>query len=350
MARQIYNLATGSSSLQGACVADIPTPEISDNEVLVKVRAVAINPIDFKSVDVIAPNKSVIGCDYAGEVVLVGKKAEKRWSVGNRVAGFVHGGQYSDIGSFAEYLKVDGELAWKIPPTLSDSEAATYGVAAVTAVLALAKLAVPLEDVLEGKAQSVESKKSTILIYSGGSNVGLFAIQAAKRAGLQVVATASPQSFGLVKSYGADSVYDYHSQTAISEIREAYPNTEKALDCFSGGKSSEFCTQVMQKGRVINLLDQGKSPKPNVEYKTILVFTAFGRPFSWLAPLGPQFPVEPNDPKLLRDLYAHLGVLCEHSLRPPPITAMQGGFNGILEALNRIRQGEVRGTKLVVSF
>lgn len=348
MVRQLINFASGSSFGQCARIADIPFPQVDDDEILVQVHAVALNPIDFKSVDFISPNNSVIGCDYAGEVTQVGSKMVDQWKIGDRVAGFVHGGQYPNIGSFAEYLKINGELAWRMPDTVTDSEAATYGVPAVTAILALAHLDIPWEDILTGvNAQSETPEKPTVFIYSGASNVGLFAIQLAKRAGLQVVVTASPRSSDLAKHYGADSVFDYQSPTAIAEISEAYPNITGAVDCFSEGNSSDFCAQVLKEGRVITLLDQGKPKKPSIEYKFLMVFTAFDRQFSWLAPLGPVFPVVSNNREALRQLYANLDRL---SLRPPPITTMGGGFDGILKGLDKLRKGEVRGTKLVVDF
>lgn len=348
MAKQMLNFAFGSSFGQCARIADLPIPQITDSEILVRVCASALNPIDFKNIDFISPNNSLIGCDYAGEVAQVGKDMAGQWKVGDRVAGFVHGGQYPDIGSFAEYLKIDGRLAWKIPDTITNSEAATYGVPAVTAMLALAHLDVPLEDIFMG-SNTQSSEQSPILIYSGGSNVGLFAIQLAKRAGLHVVATSSPRSFDLVKRYGADSVYDYQSPTAIGEISNAYPNIAKALDCFSEGKSSQFCAQAMKNGRVITLLDQGRPKESGIEYRFLMIFTVFGRRFSLLPPLGPTFPAVENDQKALRQFYSELGGLCHH-VKSPPVTAIKGGFDVILSSLDKLRRGEVRGTKLVVEL
>ena len=80
---------------------------------------------------------SIIGCDYAGTVASIGPQAKGNWRIGDRIAGVVHGGIYPDRGSYAEYLKIDGDLAWKIPENVSDAEAATYGVSATTAMQAL---------------------------------------------------------------------------------------------------------------------------------------------------------------------------------------------------------------------
>ncbi|KAL5341978.1 chaperonin 10-like protein [Aspergillus crustosus] len=357
---QLLNLVFGPRFGQCAKVAEVPKPKITDSEILVRVHSVALNPIDFKNIDLLSPNHSVTGCDYAGEVVEVGKGASSEWKVGDRVAGFVHGGQYPDIGSFAEYLKVDSELAWKIREGLSDSEAATFGIAAVTALLALIHLDIPIDDILAGRAPVTAATEGTpqqqrqILIYSAASNVGLFAIQLAKRAGLHVVATASPRSFDLVKSYGADSVFDYTCPTATDEIKTTYPSLTKALDCFSEGPSSDFCARVLsptetQKAKVITLLDQGASKKPNIAYHFLMVFTVFRREFQLLAPLGPKFPAGEKNYTSLKTFYEQLGRM-SRELKAPPITTLKGGLEAVVTGLGQLRRGEVRGSKIVVDF
>ena len=95
------------------------------------------------------------------------------------------------------------------------------------------------------------------------------------------------------------------------------------------------------------MLDQGKPKKPSVEYKFLLVFTAFDRQFSWLTPLGPVFPAASNDREVLHQFYANLDQL---SLRPPPVTTMEGRFDRILEGLDKLHKREVQGTKLVVDL
>ncbi|MBE3049565.1 alcohol dehydrogenase catalytic domain-containing protein, partial [Candidatus Bathyarchaeota archaeon] len=115
IANRVLNLARGKTSFgPGGKVTEVPKPTISAKEILVKVKAVALNPTDFKHLDVISPPGSIIGCDFAGEVVEVGADASG-WKVGDRVAGGLHGGLYPDRGTFAEFLKVEGDLAYHIP-------------------------------------------------------------------------------------------------------------------------------------------------------------------------------------------------------------------------------------------
>ncbi|OBT61003.1 hypothetical protein VE03_09723 [Pseudogymnoascus sp. 23342-1-I1] len=332
----------------GIQVKAVPVPLPSDTEILVKVSCVALNPTDFKHIDVVSPRGAIIGCDYAGRVAKVGCNAPGNWKVGDRVAGWVHGGLFLDRGSFAEYLKIPGDLAWKLPTTVSDEEGSTYGVSAVTAMLALnTRLAVPWID------ESIERGRqaSSILIYAGSTAAGLYAIQLAKLAGLHVITTASPRSFELVRQYGADAVFDYRLPTSIDEITTAYPNIDKAMDCFSEGKSTEFCAKVMSKngGKVVTLLDTGKRSSYGVQFEFMLGYTVFNLPFQWLPPFGPSFAARPSDHEALVRFYSALPRLCAE-LKPPPIKIIDGGLHNLAAGLEMLRRGQVSGTKLVSKF
>jgi NADPH:quinone reductase-like Zn-dependent oxidoreductase len=106
----------------------------------------------------------------------------------------VQGGLTSEYGSFAENVKAESDLVWKIPESISDENAATWGVSGVTAMLALNHhLGVPWLDSngkLQQQAQDSDpSSSSPILIYAASTSVGLFAIQLAKAANLTVITT-----------------------------------------------------------------------------------------------------------------------------------------------------------------
>lgn len=111
IASRVLNLVRNKSRGPGGHVADVPKPTITADEILVKVKFVALNPTDYKHLDILSPPGSISGCDYAGEVVEVGASSSNAWKIGERVAGVVHGGLYPDRGAFAEYLKVDADLA-----------------------------------------------------------------------------------------------------------------------------------------------------------------------------------------------------------------------------------------------
>jgi NADPH:quinone reductase-like Zn-dependent oxidoreductase len=83
----IIRTATGTAALQPA-----PMPDVSDDYLLIKTVAVALNPTDWTTLDAPGDTGTIVGCDYAGVVEKVGKAAKRTWKVGDRVAGWVHGG------------------------------------------------------------------------------------------------------------------------------------------------------------------------------------------------------------------------------------------------------------------
>ncbi|KAM5343773.1 hypothetical protein ACJ41O_012310 [Fusarium nematophilum] len=346
---RLANAAKGKSiGGQGGRVLDnVPIPTISSDEILVKVKAVALNPTDFKHLDVISPPHSIIGCDFAGVVDKVGDAANSKWKVGDRVAGAVHGGLFPDKGAFAEYLKADADMVWRVPDNVSDTDATTYGVSAVTAMLDLnIRHGLPFVD---GTSQA--PRDETIFIYAGATSAGLYHIQIAKAAGCTVVTTASPRSFDLVKKYGADAVYDYRSPTVAADIVKDHPKITKAVDCFSEGNSTSICADVLKPkgGKLVTLLPNGKSSIPNVEYDLVMAYTAFGHPFQWLPPIGPKFEARPDDREGLIRFYKTLPRITD-ILKPIPTIELKPGFEGILEGLDALRAGRVVGGKQVVRF
>ncbi|KAJ6783821.1 hypothetical protein PWT90_10556 [Aphanocladium album] len=340
--------ATAPSTVdgRGASIVDVPVPTITDDEILVKVTAVALNPTDFKHIDLFSPDGAVVGCDYAGVVVKVGGSpvAANAWKVGDRVAGWVHGGLFPDRGSFAEYLKVDADLAWKVPEGVSDLAATTYGVSAATAMLGLNKhLNVPWPSATPAAAAT---GGEPIFIYGASTGAGLYAVSLAKLAGRTVVATASPHNFDLVKSHGADAVFDYKSPTAAADIKAAYPNLKQAFDGISENGTVEFTAGVLQPGgTVVVLLPPKATEIDGVKILPILAYTLFGREFHILPPHGPKFPASEEDRAALNKFYGLLPGLVG-ALKPIPVKELSGGLENLAEGLSLLREGKVSGTKL----
>lgn len=348
MITRSVNMLSGKSFGKGVKEVEIPRPKIARNEILVKIRAIALNPIDVKFIDFIAPSGKIAGCDFAGVVEDVGEDAPGSWKVNDRVAGFVQGGIDEGRGSFAEYIKVEGDLVWKIPDEISDENASTFGVPAATAMQALyLHLDAPWPS-SDGTNSSLTG--TPIFIYAGSSSVGLFAIQLAKKSGFTVVTTASPHSFDLVRSYGADHVYDYHKANVAQDIAAEHPSITRALDCFSEGKSTQICAEVLRKtgGKVVTLLES-KSNVPGVKTEMIMSFQLLGRAFAWLPPIGPKFPASAAEREALVRFYANLSSQAK-DLKAPPIKLMNGGFQGVLDGLDKLRSKQVSGSKLVVKL
>jgi len=190
-------------------IAELPRPEITETEVLVKVHASAVNTADWRlraaafpgfarlvgrlMFGLFAPKNKVPGGDFSGRIVARGA-AVTRFQDGDAVFGT------SLHGANAEYLRIgqDGAIARK-PETLSHVEAAAVPFGALSALVFLRDF-----------ARVTPGQKVLITGASGG--LGVFAVQLAKHSGAEVTAVCSRANHALVKSLGADHVIDYHSE------------------------------------------------------------------------------------------------------------------------------------------
>ncbi|MCC7419518.1 MAG: NADPH:quinone reductase [Planctomycetaceae bacterium] len=190
--------------------AELPKPTPGPTEVLVKVGAVAVNPIDtYIRGGMIAAKLNfpyIIGCDLAGTVEACGP-AVKRYKVGDRVWGS-NQGLMGRQGSFAEYAAVDEKWLYPTPEGESDEEAAAGALVGITAHQGL---------VLHGGLKAGE-----VAYISGGSGgVGTSVIQVAKALGARVITTAgNPEKQELCRKLGADLVLDYRAPNVDDEIKK----------------------------------------------------------------------------------------------------------------------------------
>lgn len=171
-------------------------------DLLVAVRAVAVNPIDTKvrkPKDQVESSPRILGWDAAGEVVAVGDQVE-HYQVGDRV---YYAGDITRPGSNSEYQLVDERIVGKMPASLDFAQAAALPLTSITAWESLFdRLRIASDGSQAGKR---------ILIIGGAGGVGSIAIQLAKKvAKLHVIATASrPETVAWVKSLGADHVVNH---------------------------------------------------------------------------------------------------------------------------------------------
>lgn len=185
----------------GLQLADVPTPRVGDNDVLVEVHSASLNLLDSKikkgEFKLLLPYKFplILGHDVAGTVTQVGKNVT-RFKVGDEIYSRV-----SDfhIGTFAEYISInENDVALK-PRNLTMEEAASIPLVALTAWQAL------VENANLKKGQKV-------FIQAGSGGVGTIAIQLAKHLGATVATTASAKSFEILKNLGANVLIDYKTQ------------------------------------------------------------------------------------------------------------------------------------------
>ena len=129
------------------------------------------------------------------------------------------------------------------------------------------RLGFPDIETLSERNREPTTQSGTIFVYAGSTSAGLSTIQLAKVFGWKVVTTASPHSFDLVKSYGADAVYNYRDEDVGSQIAASHPGIKVAVDCFSEGKSTKVCDTVLGPygGQVITLLPSTKPSAPSVK-------------------------------------------------------------------------------------
>lgn len=192
---------------------DLPDPAVGPREVLVRVRACAVNPIDtyVRSGAVVMPLPTpfVVGCDLAGEVVAVGAAVD-RLRPGMRVWGS-NQGLLGRQGTFAELAAVDERWLYPTPAGVSDREAAAAALVSITAHLGL----VGRVGVRPGE---------TVFVNGGSGGVGSAVVQVAKAVGARVIATAGlPAKQARVRALGADVVLDYRDPAILEQTRAAAP-------------------------------------------------------------------------------------------------------------------------------
>jgi NADPH:quinone reductase-like Zn-dependent oxidoreductase len=182
-------------------LANVPEPELRDDDVLVRVHATAVNLLDSKIRDgefkLLLPYRPpfVLGHDVAGIVVRVGPKV-RRFKAGDEVYARPRDHR---VGTFAEFIAMnETDVALK-PKNVSMEEAASIPLVGLTAWQALVE---------EGKLKPGQK----VFIQAGSGGVGTFAIQLAKHFGATVATTTSTKNVELVKSLGADVVIDYKTQ------------------------------------------------------------------------------------------------------------------------------------------
>ncbi|MBN3944695.1 MAG: NAD(P)-dependent alcohol dehydrogenase [Nostoc sp.] len=176
----------------------IPIPQPKLGEVLVRIRAASINPLDYKirsgQLQLLTGKNfpRILGCDFAGEVVDT-NSTETEFGVGTRVFGMLNGFKG---GGYAEYASVPVEWLAHTPTVLTDQEAAAIPVAARTAWKALRNLLHKVQP-------------QSVLINGASGGVGTFAVQLARIIGVHVTAVSSRDAFNLVEQLGAERLLDY---------------------------------------------------------------------------------------------------------------------------------------------
>ena len=227
-------------------IRTIRKPEPKSNEVLVRVCATSVNPVDCQTRrgdyrDLIRL-PAVIGVDVSGVVEAVGE-AVTEFSVGDEV--YYSPNIFGESGSYAEYHAADEAIVAKKPTLLSHTEACCFPCAGGTAWDCL---------VTRGNLRVGE----TVLIHAGAGGVGSIAVQLAKAAGAYVFSTCSHRNLEFVRELGADRAIDYRSEDYVEVINRETKGSgvDLVLDTV-GGETIALSAKVARPlvGRIVSIVD-----------------------------------------------------------------------------------------------
>ncbi len=222
-----------------------------ENEIVIRIRAAAINPIDWLMPligDFAFPwtkYPTILGSDAAGEVVEVGA-AVSRFRVGDRVLGHAVGTDKTRNsaaeGAFQAYTVLLDHMAAPIPDAMAYENAAVLPLALSTAACGLFE-----KDQLALAYPGAGAKPTgkTLLVWGGSTSVGSNAIQLAVAAGYEVITTASPKNFDYVKRLGASQAFDYRNRTVVKDIIKAFDGRTIAGALAIGVGSAEACLDIV---------------------------------------------------------------------------------------------------------
>ncbi|MFE9857452.1 NADP-dependent oxidoreductase [Streptomyces sp. NPDC005780] len=216
----------------GMRAAEMPDPQVGPDDVLVKIHAAGVNPLDLRirngDFKAFLPYRLplVLGNDLAGTVVQAGPSVT-RFAVGDEVYGRP---DKDRIGTFAELIAVHQDDLAPKPATLTMTEAASLPLVALTAWQALVE-----------RAHVQPGQK--VLIHAGAGGLGSVAVQLAKALGAHVATTVSTAKVDLAKDLGADVVVDYRTQD-FEEVLDGY---DVVLDSL-GGENLTKSLRVLKPG------------------------------------------------------------------------------------------------------
>ncbi|GAB3168223.1 NADP-dependent oxidoreductase [Telluribacter humicola] len=244
-------------------VGTMELPELKEGEVLVKIKAAGVNPVDtviregyYK--DMMPHLMPVIpGWDMAGVVEERGHAA-RRFEVGDEVYGYARRPEVK-WGTFAEYIVIPESYLALRPRTLSWEETAGIPLAGLTAYQSL---------YVAGNLQAGQS----VLIIGASGGVGSFGIQLAKARGAEVLGVASERNHAYMREIGADHTIDYKDQHIGEAAKKIYPEgVDLIFDCTSGESLQQSLVALKPGGTLVSILNQGQDLDPSINFRFVFV-------------------------------------------------------------------------------
>lgn len=226
---------------------EVPVPKPSKGQVLLKLEATSLNPVDWKiqkgQLRPLFPCKFpyIPGTDIAGEVIEVGP-AVKDFKIGDKVVAFLN---HLTGGGLAEYALAKESLTVSRPFQVSAAEGATLPVAGITAYQAVQSAGINLDGT---------GPLRNILVTAASGGVGHFAVQLAKLGNAHVTATCGARNIEFVRSLGADEVIDYKTPEGTSLKSPSGKKYDAVIHCATGIQWSTFEPNLSPKGgKVIDI-------------------------------------------------------------------------------------------------
>ncbi|XP_015087396.1 chloroplast envelope quinone oxidoreductase homolog [Solanum pennellii] len=226
---------------------EVPVPTPNKDEVLIKLEATSLNPLDLRFQKGVArpfvpPKFPVIPCaDVAGEVVEVGSNVVK-FKAGDKVVALLNP---VSAGGLAEYAVAKESLTVQRPEEVSAAEGAGLPIAALTAHKALVDIA--------GIKLDGSGPRMNILVTAGSGGVGHYAVQLAKLGNTHVTGTCGARNIEFVKSLGADEVLDYKTPEGATLKSPSGKKYDVVVHCARNIPWSTFEPNLSDTGKVIDL-------------------------------------------------------------------------------------------------
>ena len=256
---------------------DAPIPELNPGEILVRVKAIGMNPPDWYLRDgykMLPPEWQpevsfpvILGTDISGIVEAIAEDV-KDFSVGDEVYSMVRFPSYGPSKAYAEYVTVPAsEVALK-PSGIDHIHAAAAPMSLLTAWQYLIEVGHNEQNPLQpNKHQPVELKNKTVVVNGAGGGVGHFAVQLAKWKGAKVIAIASGKHESLLKDLGADEFIDYTKTIAEDILKDI----DLVVDTVGGPSTGRFLKTLKPGGALFPIFPLGFSGAEEAEKLGVVV-------------------------------------------------------------------------------
>jgi NADPH:quinone reductase-like Zn-dependent oxidoreductase len=217
---------------------DFPKPEVQEGELLVRIKAIGVNPVDYKIREGLRKNQIqqfpvILGWDMAGVVEERGFGA-RRYKVGDEVFSYARRPKL-EKGTYAEYISIPECYIAAKPKSLSFEEAASVPLVGLTAYQAL-------HDKANIRAKQI------VLILGASGGVGSMAVQLAKVAGAKVAALAGTANTEYLKSIGADFILSYNDYDWLEKFKALFPQKVDTVFDFVGKETLLKAHQCVKSG------------------------------------------------------------------------------------------------------